>query len=224
MLAIERQTQGERGPFAAECLTEDYELGLLIARNGGRSRFLRLRDSEGQLVATRSYFPSRLEEAVRQKTRWVHGIALQGWDRLGWTDRLVDIWMAFRDRRGPLTALVLFVAYLLVSIEGVMLLLGLAGVELAMPLSPQLRAMLAISGAAFVWRMAFRFAFTAREYGFVEGARAVLRMPVANVIAITAGRRAFVAYCRSLVGGAVQWDKTTHRLHPAALAVRAHPA
>ncbi len=34
VLSRERQRTGEDGPFAAECLTEDYELGLLIARNG----------------------------------------------------------------------------------------------------------------------------------------------------------------------------------------------
>ncbi len=33
------------GPFAAECLTEDYELGWRIARSGRRGRFLRLRDT-----------------------------------------------------------------------------------------------------------------------------------------------------------------------------------
>lgn len=221
LLAIQRQYAGEKGPFAAECLTEDYELGLLIARNGGRSRFLRLRDSKGGLVATRSFFPAHLEEAVRQKTRWVHGIALQGWDRLGWGGRLVDLWMAFRDRRGPLTALVLFVAYVLVALEGVMALLGLTGVNTAMALSPQLQIMLTVSLVAFVWRVAFRFVFTWREYGPAEGVRAVVRMPVANVIAIMAGRRALVAYWRTLFGGAVTWDKTTHRNHPA---MRLHKA
>lgn len=215
MLAVQRQRMGESGPFAAECLTEDYELGLLISRNGGRSRFLRLRDSKGGLVATRSFFPARLDDAVRQKTRWVHGIALQGWDRLGWSGRIVDFWMAFRDRRGPLTALVLFAAYVLVALEGVMGLLGLAGFDTAMPMSRPLAIMLTISLAAFAWRLVFRFVFTSREYGFAEGFRALVRMPVGNVIAIMAGRRALVAYWHSLFGGAVIWDKTAHHDHPA---------
>jgi adsorption protein B len=79
-----RADEGVVGPFAAECFTEDYELGMLIARLGGRSRFLRCRDAEGHLVGTRSYFPNTLVGAVRQKTRWMHGICLQSWDRLGW--------------------------------------------------------------------------------------------------------------------------------------------
>ena len=59
-----------------------------------------------------------------------------------------------------------------------------------------------------------RFAFTAREYGAMEGVRAVLRIPVSNVIAIMAGRRALFAYLRSLSGEAARWDKTVHDLHP----------
>ncbi len=184
------------GPFAAECLTEDYELGLLIAREGGRSRFLRLRDSDGHLVATRSYFPATLETAVRQKARWIHGIALQGWERLGWQGRPVEVWMALRDRRGPLTALVLAAAYLLLLIEGVLGAARLAGWIEGLAPSPLLAFMIALSFVSFVWRAAMRFAFTAREYGIAEGLIAVLRIPVANLIAILAGRRALFAYMR----------------------------
>jgi adsorption protein B len=50
-----------------------------------------------------------------------------------------------------------------------------------------------------------------------EGIRAVLRIPVANVIAIMAGRRAVVTCLRSLTGQVPQWDKTHHDAHPAQL-------
>lgn len=214
-LARKRQRPSQSGPFSAECLTEDYELGLLITRNGGRGRFLRLRDGDGALVATRAYFPGCLDEAVRQKTRWIHGIALQGWDRLGWSGRLVDNWMALRDRRGMMTALVLAAAYLLIVVEALLALGRLAGHGPSIPLSPQLRVMISLSFATFLWRALLRFGFTAREYGLVEGIRGVLRIPVANVIAIMAGRRALFAYVRSLGGGRILWDKTEHRDHPA---------
>jgi adsorption protein B len=58
--------------------------------------------------------------------------------------------------------------------------------------------------------------FVGQEYGWAEGLRAVLRIPVANVIAIMAGRRAIVGYMRSLAGHPVGWDKTEHLAHPAA--------
>ena len=50
-----------------------------------------------------------------------------------------------------------------------------------------------------------RFAFAAREYGAGQGALAVLRLPLANVIAIIAGRRAVFAYARTLGGRAAAW-------------------
>ncbi len=220
-LARLRMATGESGPFASECLTEDYELGLLIARDGGRSRFLRMRDADGRLVATRSYFPATLETAVRQKARWIHGIALQGWERLGWTGRPVEIWMALRDRRGPLTAVVLAAAYLLLVVEGMLGAARLAGWQDWLVPSPLLRLMIALSFVSFVWRSVMRFTFTTREYGLFEGLLAVARIPVANVIAIMAGRRALFAYVRTLGGGEVSWDKTRHGSHPATIDVQA---
>ena len=65
-----------------------------------------------------------------------------------------------------------------------------------------------------MWRAALRFAFTAWIYGVGEGLLAILRIPVANTIAIMAGRRALFAYARSLAGRATRWDKTPHRPQP----------
>ena len=220
-LARLRRMEGEAGPFAADCLTEDSELGLLVARGGGRSCFLRLRDAAGALVATRSYFPADIRSAVRQKTRWVHGIAFQGWERLGWSASLVETWMALRDRRGPLTALVLAVAYALLVIEAVLIGAQAAGIILPLAQSPTVEAMIRIAFTGLLWRAVMRFFFTAREYGLIEGVRAVARIPIANIIAIMAGRRAFVAYLRSLRGDMVAWDKTAHHGHPATAAARA---
>lgn len=217
-IAALRDRQGGVGPFAEECLTEDYELGLLVSRVGGRSRFLRVRDAAGSLIATRAYFPSDLDAAVRQKARWIHGIALQGWDRLGWQGRGVDLWMALRDRRGPMIALVLFAAYVLLVIEGILSLADLAGWQRPGGLTPSLELMLTVTFAGFVWRACWRFAFTAREYGLAEGMRSLLRTPVANFISILAGRRALFAYIRVLRGEVVRWDKTLHDDHPALVA------
>ena len=218
-LALRRDAEGFGGigglPFASDSLTEDYELGLAIAAAGGRCRFVRVRGEDGRLIATRAYFPHRFDTVVRQKSRWVLGIALQGWDRVGWAGGVTEYWMRARDRRGPLTALVLLAGYLLVLLTGVMGLAILAGLIDPVPLSPVLRALLTANAAAFVWRIAMRFAFTAREYGPREGLRAVLRLPLANVITIIAGRRAVFAYVRTLAGRGAVWDKTEHDAHPA---------
>jgi adsorption protein B len=219
-LAALRIAEGGAGPFAAECLTEDYELGVLVFRGGGRSRFLRLRDADGALVATRAYFPHELDLAVRQKARWIHGIALQGWDRLGWSQRPLDMWMALRDRHGPMTAAVLAAAYLLLLIWSILWAAQQIGWRPAMAPPAYFGTMLSITFAAFVWRATWRFGFTASEYGLVEGLRSLPRIVVANFIAILAGRRALFAYVRTLRGELVRWEKTQHSVHPAAAATR----
>jgi len=215
---IARDMRGP-GPFSVDSLTEDYELGLRIKSVGGTAWFLRARGEDGRLVATRACFPASLPQAVRQKARWVHGIALQGWDRLGWGGGIAESWMRLRDRRGPLTALVLFAAYTLLVLAGVLWAAGLAGLGRPWQPSGLLLVVLWANLACFAWRAAMRFAFTAREYGPAEGIRAVLRLPYANVVAIMAGRRATTAYVRTLLGGKVRWDKTHHQAHPAGLVV-----
>lgn len=202
--------RGGAEPFAADCLTEDYESGLLVNETGGRSCFLRVRDRDGQLVATREFFPAGLAASVRQKTRWLHGIAFQGWDRLGWRTTPRDMWMRMRDRRGPLVALVLACAYALVLLWPMVRLAEHLGAVIPMRPDPVLRALVLFNLFSFVWRLAWRYAFTAHEYGRCEGLRAIVRMPVGNIITIMAGRRAFAAYVRVLLGGKLAWDHTVH--------------
>jgi adsorption protein B len=176
---------------------------------------VRARGDDGRLVATRAFFPHRFDNVVRQKCRWVLGIALQGWDRIGWSGSPIEYWMRTRDRRGPLTALVLMAGYVLVVLTGAMGIAVASGVSEPVPLTPLLEGLLIANVLILVWRLVARFSFTAREYGALEGLLAVLRLPLANVIAIIAGRRAVVLYTATLLGRVAAWDKTEHDVHPA---------
>ena len=207
--------RGKTGPFATGALTEDYELGLQSAALGARGSFLRVRTVTGRLIATRAYFPISMQTAIRQKARWINGIALQGWDRLGWQGSPVALWMQLRDRRGPIAALLLALAYLLVVVVGIEWALTRAGLLVAMPLSPLMETLLWLNVAALAWRLAARAVFTAREFGAAQGALAIPRVVVSNTVAIVAARRALFAYARSLRGARVAWDKTEHTSHPA---------
>ena len=94
-------------------MTEDYELGLKLGALGLKTMFVRIPAQPGDqgVVASRGHFPATLGDAVRQKARWLGGIALTGWDRLGWSGGLGERWMRMRDRRGPLAAVLLLAAY-----------------------------------------------------------------------------------------------------------------
>lgn len=216
----ERRGQGADGaPFDPTAMTEDYELGMLIGRKGTwpdskGGTFLRVRAADGSLVATRAYFPARLAAAVRQKSRWVQGIAFDGWDQLGWSARPVELWMRLRDRRGPLVAVVLFAAYLLVVLTGVLWLADAAGWYPAGALPPLVYWVLIATTLAFAWRAVMRFVLVGREYGWIEGLAAVMRIPIANVIAMMATRRAVARYAGTLLGRAARWEKTEHDRHP----------
>ena len=208
------QARGGHGPFAVGALTEDYELGLTVGTLGGRGKFLRCRTTDGRLIATRAYFPSDIVSAVRQKTRWIHGIALQGWDRLGWGGKPIALWMQLRDRRGPFAAFLLALAYSLILLVGLEQGLVMAGLTPFVPLSPELLLLLMLNTGVLIWRAVLRVIFTGREHGLAEALLAAPRIVISNAIAILAGRRAFAAYLASLRGAPFAWDKTDHRHHP----------
>lgn len=203
------------GPFATGALTEDYELGLHSAALGARGAFVRVRTRDGRLIATRSHFPASMKAAIRQKARWIHGIAFQAWDRLGWNGPPAALWMQLRDRRGPFAALLLAIAYVLVLAIGFELALSHIGAWKAHPLSSGLQTLLLLNFAALAWRLAARATFTAREFGPAQGLLAIPRVIVSNAVAIVAARRALFAYVRALAGTPTAWDKTEHTSHPA---------
>lgn len=217
--ALLEQIAETRGglPFDETSLTEDYELGLTVAAMGGRTKLARNYDMKGELVAVRAYFPALLGSAVRQKARWMTGIALAGWDRTGWArgGSIGEHWMRMRDRRATLSIPVLAIAYLSLIAWGMSL-----GAHLAMGTSlpaPQgaLRTLLAANVALLGWRIAMRMLFTAHAFGLVEALLSVPRLFVANLVALLAARRAIAIYLPTLRGKRPVWDKTQHHF-PAA--------
>lgn len=199
------------GPFDPSSLTEDYEAGLRIRDNGGRGIFVRMRDADGELVATREYFPDTIDSAVRQKARWIVGISLAGWDRMGWRGGPFEWWMRLRDRRAALSAFVLFAAYLTIALWGMLWLISLVLPIPPRPLSPMIVALLWINVGLMSWRGLMRVLFVGQAYGWRHGFGAVPRTFIANLIAILAARRAIFQYVRSLLGHPLAWDKTQHR-------------
>jgi adsorption protein B len=197
-------------PFDAASLTEDYELGLKVREAGGRSLFLRIAGDDGRQVATREYFPGTVPAAVAQKARWMAGIALAGWDRMGWSGGAAERWMRLRDRQSLLAAALLFAGYLAFALWLLLAPLRLmAGVEAA-PFPPLLAGLVQVNIALLAWRMAVRAAFTGQAYGWREGLRAVPRAVIANAIAMLAAAAALSRYRRLRRTGHTAWGKTAH--------------
>ena len=202
---------GEAAPFDAESLTEDYELGLRLRAAGGRAAFVRIPAAPGKgIVAIREYFPGTVRGSVAQKARWMAGIALSGWDRLGWSGGLAERWMRLRDRQSLLAALCLVAGYVALAAAALLEARELAGGAAPAPFGPALELMLLLNAAMLLWRLAMRFAFTTRAYGWREGLRSVPRVVVSNAIAILAARRALFRYLSTRRSGRAQWDKTRH--------------
>lgn len=88
--------------FDAASLTEDYEVGVYIHQLGQPQLFAPLTLGGKGYIATREYFPRTLRSAIRQRTRWVTGIALQCWERHGWRGDWRTRYWFWRDRKGLL--------------------------------------------------------------------------------------------------------------------------
>jgi adsorption protein B len=196
-------------PFAGGSMTEDYEMGLRLGAIGVKTMFVRIPAEPGNraVVASRGHFPSTIGASVRQKARWIGGIAFAGWDRLGWRGGLGERWMRMRDRRGPLAALLLLTGYGAAFLWAQVGIAASMGAPVEVPVSPALAWLLSINAWLLGWRLAMRFAFTTAAYGLGQGLLSLPRTIVANLIAILAARRALMIHSN---GGATRWDKTHH--------------
>jgi adsorption protein B len=231
---MELAARNDNRLFSIHSLTEDYEIGLKLAeiedskqifvkqaikRKVTRtSRFTgKQREKEiDEYIATREYFPSNLRAVVRQKSRWVLGIALQGWASIGWSGGLWTKYMLFRDRKALLTNLINFLGYVLLSL----LLLIWIGNK-ASPgyfSSPGLVVVdswlwyIIIADTFFLLVRLLQRAFAVRViYGWFQALLSIPRQIWLNVINFLATSRAIFLYSRYLATGElVSWDKTDH--------------
>lgn len=200
--------------FDPACLTEDYENGLRLRLAGCRQTFLASTHWREAPVATREYFPDRLRDAIRQRTRWVTGIALQGWQKHGWCGGLRQIYWLWRDRKGlagnPLTV-----------VSNLMFLWGLAGWaesrarggawRLPGAIPPEAQALLAASLLLPLAHLGVRMVCVGRLYGWRFAAGVPPRTVWANWINCAATLTALWRYSAArLRRRPLAWQKTRH--------------
>jgi adsorption protein B len=205
--ALERLAAARQGKvFDSECLTEDYENGFCLHQLGCRQLFVPLLPGAAP-VATREYFPRRFRAAVRQRSRWVAGIALQGWQRHGWRPRRQIYWL-WRDRKG-------LIGNLLSPLTNVLFCYGLAHWRAAMPVPHWLAPFCAAALGVSVFQMSVRAACSARIYGWRFAASTPLRMWWGNLVNLLATVAAIRQFAADRLGGRrLTWRKTEH-VYPA---------
>lgn len=205
--ALEKLAESESNRvFDPEALTEDYENGYRIHSLGLRQAFLPPAFTGGGLLATREYFPRTWRAAIKQRTRWITGIVLQGWERHGWKGNRRDLYFWWRDRKGLLGNPLSCLSNLLLIASPFCLPWG------ALPPPPSAAAMVGVLLLFQSVSLAARMTASARVYGWRFALCAPLRVPVANLINSAAAALALKRYLAARWTGApLRWLKTDHR-------------
>jgi adsorption protein B len=219
--------------FATDSLTEDYEFSYRVRELGLKQIFVQLpverrvqRRSlvsrepcfvgQRDFITTREFFPDLFWASVRQKTRWVIGIQLQGWKKFGWRGDWPIRYLYFRDRKALVTQQFMVLGYIVA--------LGLVGVQASSWLFPQRYAFAPpLADDSRLWylfyinlgllanRLAHRHFWTCRTYGWSQFPLIVPRYILANIVNYLAETRATLRYLKHLrTGERIGWDKTAH--------------
>lgn len=199
--------------FDPASLTEDYEAGVYVFFAGFRQRFVPLRPDGKSIRATREYFPRRMGAAIRQRTRWVTGIALQSWVRDGWRGSFGCKYWFWRDRKGLL-------ANPLSLFTNLLFLAGVADWMAALVrhqpwhfavTDPLLLRLCLLSSSLQCVRLSMRMYFTWRIYGPALALGVPVRAFHGNLINCCASVGALWQFASARLGRRpLRWLKTDH--------------
>lgn len=219
--------------FNEIALTEDYVLPLELSRQALLSHFVLSKpvileekktwsgrdvvEDPSSLVAVREYFPRKFGAAVRQKTRWVLGIALQGWDNLGWSGDPSYRFLLYRDRKVLWNNIVNVIGYILVTlIVSAWYLNYIYEDPTVFPVIVRegswIWYMLIFNFVILTWRLIVRAWCTYHIYGLFHAILSVPRAVWGNFINFVATVRAISIYykARRRAIHRIPWDKTEH--------------
>lgn len=208
-LARERNGQ----VFDPASLTEDYEIGVYIHSLACPQLFAPLRREGKKFLATREYFPRRFGTAVRQRTRWVTGIALQTWERYGWRGSWRTKYWFWRDRKG-LVASPLGLLTNVVFVAGIVDLVRSTAEHRPWAFAvtnPWVVALCCMTLVLQCFRLTLRAFCVGRIFGWVFATGVPLRVFHANLINCCASLRAVWRYTKARIHKRpLVWLKTEH--------------
>jgi len=220
--------------FNPVALTEDYEIGTkfrladknvyfasraikrvqMVEKGWFRKRMVPVAVDE--YIATREYFPDSFGAAVKQRTRWILGIGLQGWEQVGWRGPLPVLYCLWRDRKALLTNYVSILAYVVAVYCIVRLVLGLFhghpwAFDNIFPPGSVIWWLVMANTLILLWRVVMKFITVEKIYGVPHALLSIPRFFVSNVINFSATSRAIGQYLwHRLSGEPLRWAKTAH--------------
>lgn len=220
---------GKGQVFSTDSVTEDYEITLKLAKEGMNEIFINSavipaggagnRRWASMLPAVQEAFPAKFSAAVRQKSRWIMGITLQGWEHLGWSDNFLDNYIYVRDRKALFSCLAIVYGYLLFAgVLATWLVRSCFYDDTSFPLQISwgewLWWLLAANLAFMLMQLGTRFTTTWIVYGPLHAVLSVPRAVWGNFINTAAAYRATAQYLAARRRNEVPaWDKTEHH-HP----------
>ncbi len=204
--ALERlaATRGGR-IFDPACLTEDYENGFRLHALGYRQLFVPLRLPAAAPLATREYFPRGLRATIRQRSRWVAGIALQGWEHHGWRAPLRQVYFFWRDRKG-------LAGNLLSPFANLLFICWIAGWRSFGGVPAWAARLCAATLGLSLVHFLIRTTLSARVYGWRFAAGVLPRMFWGNLLNSAATISALRQFATAhMYGRTLAWRKTDHK-------------
>lgn len=208
--ALERLAESREGRiFDPDSLTEDYENGFRLHQLGYRQIFVPLpfvpmRLDAGELIATREYFPRNWHAAVRQRSRWIAGITLQGWERQGWRAPWSQRYWFWRDRKA-------LIGNLLSPVSNLAFLYGLVRWRPLLEGMPQLAWMYGFTLAIAAFQISIRMYSSSLIYGWRFASLAPVRVFWGNLVNFHATLRALTQFTTArLRRRTLGWQKTEH--------------
>ncbi len=231
--AVVRLAEKNKGEvFQVSSFTEDYDIAFRLRALGLRTTFVSCpvnytidihRETITPVyvkrrlpIATREFFPSKLNAAYRQRARWLIGIVFQGTSSHGWKGNWGTRYFLLRDRKGifsgPTIILGYFVLANLVLIQ-LYLTTHTNGAQFDHQLLSQdyVLDLLFVNLVFLIWRVLHRMYFTTRIYDWRQGLMSAPRLIVANFVNCFASVRATRIYFGHRTSGkALVWDKTAH--------------
>ncbi len=194
--------------FNDESLVEDYHSAIELHHTGHGTIFATMFTDRGEIVATRSIFPRHYREAIRQKTRWITGIALQTWQQTGWQGDVKMKYCLFRDRKQVITGSL--------NLFGYIILIPFFILPFFFEINPIhhipiiLWYLFLFDTLLFLLRIILRMSAVSVFYGFGNSILVPIRYVMGNFINFSASVRAIHHFFFRPNRQSIPWDKTSH--------------